>query len=105
MFLRKTALLPIARITLSARLFGLTWPTVKMLNASVGLSRLRKLFRTDAVIRDGEFVKGIYVLPADLEHLKISTLDDLRGCVVCGANNPLFSLPVDEKIFGLTTAH
>jgi hypothetical protein len=40
-----------------------------------------KLFRTDAVIRDGEFVKGIYVRPADLEHLKISSLDDLRGCV------------------------
>jgi hypothetical protein len=40
-----------------------------------------KLFRTDAVIRDGEFVKGIYVLPGDLERLKISSLDDLRGHV------------------------
>jgi len=40
-----------------------------------------KLLKTDAVIRDGEFVKGIYVMPSDQEHLKISSLDDLRGCV------------------------
>jgi hypothetical protein len=44
-------------------------------------SNADKLLKTDAVIRDGEFVKGIYVLPSDAEHLKISTLDDLRGCV------------------------
>jgi hypothetical protein len=40
-----------------------------------------KLLATDPVIRDGEFLKGIYVLPSDEAHLKIASMDDLRACV------------------------
>lgn len=39
------------------------------------------LLKTDAVIRSGEFEKGVYVLPTNERMLKISSLDELRECV------------------------
>jgi hypothetical protein len=38
------------------------------------------LLKTDPVIRNGEFEKGIYVLPSNEKLLKISSLDELREC-------------------------
>jgi len=40
-----------------------------------------KLLKTDAIIRNGEFVKGIYVLPSNSELLKLSSAEELRACV------------------------
>lgn len=37
------------------------------------------LLKSDTVIRNGEFVKGVYVLPSHQALLKISSLDELRG--------------------------
>ena len=36
---------------------------------------------TDPIIRKGEFVKGIYVLPSNEKLLKLTSLDDLKGSV------------------------
>jgi hypothetical protein len=40
------------------------------------------LLKTDEIIRTGEFVKGIYVLPTNARLLKINSLDELRDSVV-----------------------
>lgn len=37
------------------------------------------LLKSDTVIRNGEFVKGIYVLPSNQALFKISSLEELRG--------------------------
>lgn len=37
------------------------------------------LAKTDPVIRNGEFIKGIYVLPGDEALLKVTTIDALRA--------------------------
>jgi hypothetical protein len=39
------------------------------------------LLKTDPVIRNGEFEKGIYVLPTNEKILKITSLEELRGFV------------------------
>jgi hypothetical protein len=61
------------------------------------------LLKTDAVIRDGEFVKGIYILPANQALLKLSGMDELRtriGAVVSTWSRDLKTLE-DMKLAGI----
>ena len=39
------------------------------------------LLKTDEIIRNGEFVKGVYVLPTNARLLKLTSLDELRDSV------------------------
>lgn len=41
----------------------------------------KALLRTEPIIRNGEFVKGVYVLPGNEQLLKLSTAEELRACV------------------------
>lgn len=41
----------------------------------------KALLRTEPIIRNGEFVKGVYVLPGNEPLLKISTPEELRACI------------------------
>ena len=47
----------------------------------------KSLLKTDAIIRNGEFVKGVYVLPTNTKLLKISSLDELRDNVGAVVSN------------------
>src|SRR4029077_18229145 len=40
---------------------------------------LATMLKTDTVIRQGEFVKGVYALPTSQELLKVTTAEALRG--------------------------
>lgn len=37
-----------------------------------------ELLKTDAIIQNGEFVKGVYVLPSNQKMLKLASVDELR---------------------------
>jgi len=39
------------------------------------------LLKSEPVIRNGEFVKGIYVLPTNDKLLKLASVDDVRGAI------------------------
>lgn len=39
------------------------------------------LLKTDPIIRNGEFVKGVYVLPTNQQLLQLTSVDDLSGCI------------------------
>jgi hypothetical protein len=63
----------------------------------------KALLSTDPIIRNGEFVKGVYVLPANEKLLKLSTPDELRACtgaVVAGWALDVKTLE-DIKLAGL----
>ena len=47
----------------------------------------RSLLKTEAIIRNGEFVKGIYGLPTNAQLLKLSSLDELRDHVGAVVSN------------------
>ncbi len=43
----------------------------------------RILLKSDTVIRDGEFAKGVYTLPSNQKMLKVTSLEELRGFNAC----------------------
>lgn len=45
------------------------------------------LLRTESIIRDGEFEKGLYVLPTNQAVLQVKTLDELRQFVGIAVNS------------------